>query len=146
MEDKTETFTKGWLPLCAAWLAALVSTLSALFIGEVMGQTPCVLCWFQRIFMFPLVLILGLAAWRGDTSIWKYGLLLAAIGWLIAAFHTLLYFGVIPEPIKPCTATGPSCSGDEMMIFGFMPIPLLALVSFTLICALLWASRERTKS
>jgi len=146
MEDKKSATSKCWLALCAAWLVALVSTLSALFIGEVMGQTPCVLCWFQRIFMFPLALILGLAAWRNDMSIWKYGLPLAVTGWLIAAYHTLLYFGVIPEPIKPCTATGPSCSGDGMMLWSFVPIPLLALVSFSLICALLRVSRERTKS
>lgn len=145
MENK-EVTPKGWVLLYGAWLIALVSTLSALFIGEVMGQTPCVLCWFQRIFMFPLVIILGLAAWRGDMGIWRYGLPLAIAGWLIASFHTLLYFGVIPEPIKPCTATGPSCSGEEMMLFGFVPIPLLAVVSFTLIAVLLWASRERTKS
>jgi len=146
MVDKEVAPSKGWPLLCAAWLVALISTLGALFIGEVMGQTPCVLCWFQRIFMFPLALILGLAAWRNDTSIWKYGLPLAGIGWLIATFHTLLYFGIIPEPIKPCTATGPSCSGDDMMLWSFVPIPLLAVIAFTLICVLLWASRERTKS
>ena len=53
-----------WNLLLLTWLVALVSTLSALFIGEVMGQAPCVLCWFQRAFMFPLAVILAIASYR----------------------------------------------------------------------------------
>ncbi len=136
----------SWLLLFGAWIIALISTLGVLFIGEVMGQAPCVLCWYQRIFMFPLAIILGLAVFREDARIWLYALPLAALGWLIAAYHTLLNFGVIPEPIKPCTATGPSCSGEGMMIFGFAPIPLLSLISFTLIAALLLVVRRRIQS
>ena len=56
----------GWLWLSAAWVVALVSTLAALFIGEVMGMTPCQLCWYQRILMFPLAVILGMAAFGND--------------------------------------------------------------------------------
>jgi len=136
----------SWPPLFTAWIIALISTLGVLFIGEVMGQAPCLLCWYQRIFMFPLAIILGLAVFRENAGIWFYALPLAVLGWLVAAHHALLYFGVIPEPIKPCTATGPSCSGEGMMIFGFFPLPLLSLISFTLIAALLLVVRRRIKS
>ena len=134
----------SWNLLLLAWLVALVSTLSALFIGEVMGQAPCVLCWFQRVFMFPLAVILAIACYRSDFAIWRYALPLAAIGAALAVAHTLLYAGLIPQPIQPCTATGPSCSGAGMTIFGGVPLPVLALLAFTLITVLLIIIRRRT--
>lgn len=136
--------TGSWNLLLIAWLVALVSTLSALFIGEVMGQAPCVLCWFQRAFMFPLAVILAIACYRSDFAIWRYALPLAAIGAALAFAHTLLYAGLIPQPIQPCTATGPSCSGAGMTIFGGVPLPVLALLAFTLITVLLIIIRRRT--
>ncbi|WP_394560483.1 disulfide bond formation protein B [Aquipseudomonas alcaligenes] len=134
----------SWNLLLIAWLVALVSTLSALFIGEVMGQAPCVLCWFQRAFMFPLAVILAIACYRSDFAIWRYALPLSAIGAALAFAHTLLYAGLIPQPIQPCTATGPSCSGADMTIFGSVPLPALALFAFTLIAVLLIIIRRRT--
>lgn len=133
----------SWNLLLIAWLVALVSTLSALFIGEVMGQAPCVLCWFQRAFMFPLAVILAIACYRSDFAIWRYALPLSAIGAALALAHTLLYAGLIPQPIQPCTATGPSCSGADMTIFSSVPLPALALFAFTLIAVLLIIIRRR---
>lgn len=133
-----------WTLLLLAWLVALVSTLSALFIGEVMGQAPCVLCWFQRAFMFPLAVILAIACYRSDFTVWRYALPLAGIGVLLAFAHVLLYAGLIPQPIQPCTAAGPSCSGASMTIFGGIPLPGLALFAFALIFILLVLIRRRT--
>ncbi|MCQ4322796.1 disulfide bond formation protein B, partial [Stutzerimonas stutzeri] len=82
-----------WNLLLLTWLFALVSTLSALFIGEVMGQAPCVLCWFQRAFMFPLAVILAIACYRSDFTVWRYALPLTVIGAALAFVHTLLYAG-----------------------------------------------------
>ena len=114
---------------------ALAATAGALFIGEIMGQVPCHLCWFQRVFMFPLAVILGIATFREDGGIWRYALPVAVIGWLIASFHSLLYAGILPEAIKPC-AQGPSCSGADMTILG-LPLPYLSLAAFTAIAVLL---------
>lgn len=139
-----QTSSHLWTLLLLAWLIALMSTLSALFIGEVMGQAPCILCWFQRAFMFPLAVILAIACYRSDFAIWRYALPLAAIGGALAFAHTLLYAGLIPQPIQPCTATGPSCSGANMTIFGGVPLPVLALFAFTLISTLLILIRRRT--
>ncbi|MGV1908552.1 MULTISPECIES: disulfide bond formation protein B [Agrobacterium] len=133
---------RAWLPTFGAWMVALTSTLGALFIGEVMGQAPCDLCWHQRAFMFPLAVLLAVAAFRSDGRAWFYAAPLAAIGWLIAAFHNLLYFKVIPTAIKPC-GQGPSCSGDGMILFGALPIPLLSLAAFTAIIILLLIVRRR---
>lgn len=134
-----------WPLLFAAWLLALISTLGALFIGEVMGQTPCVLCWFQRAFMFPLVLVLAVACYRLDAEAWRYALPLAAAGWLLAAYHLLLYLGVIPEAIEPCGA-GPSCASADMTVLGGLPIPLLSLAAFSAIVVLLFLIRSKTAS
>jgi disulfide bond formation protein DsbB len=136
MTEERSQSTQQWNILFTTWLVALVSTLAALFIGEIMGQTPCVLCWYQRIFMFPLAIILGVALYRGNTAVSAYALPLAAGGWLVAAFHVLLYFKMIPEDIKPCGTSG-SCTDAQMTIFGGVPLPLLALIAFTIIFVLL---------
>ena len=89
--------TGPWLLLLGAWAIALAATLGAIFIGEVMGQAPCLLCWYQRAFMFPLAVILAVAAYRSDTSAWRYALPVAAIGWLVAAYHMLIYAELLPK-------------------------------------------------
>ena len=129
---RTEDLDRRWAILFATWVVAVAATLGALFIGEFLGKAPCYLCWHQRVFMFPLAVILGIASWRSDDGIAPYALPLALIGWLIAAVHLLLFWDVIPRAIEPCGA-GPSCSGSSMTIFGFLPLPLLSLLAFTLI-------------
>lgn len=131
-----------WLLLLCAWLLALVATLGVLFVGEVMGQAPCNLCWFQRAFMFPLVPMLAVACFLSDGLVWRYALPVAVLGWLVALYHNLLNFRVIPEAIKPC-GMGPSCSGSDMMVLGSVPLPLLSLGVFSLIIALLLIVRRR---
>lgn len=128
--------------LVAAWIVALVATLGALFVGEVMGQTPCHLCWYQRIAMFPLGLVLGVAAWRGDVGAWRYALPLAVAGLGVAGFHGLVYAGLVPEGIEPCSRTGPSCSDAAMTILGGLPLPYLSLAAFAAITLLIALARQ----
>jgi disulfide bond formation protein DsbB len=136
------TWPTGWTALFAAWIVALVATLGALFIGEVMGQAPCLLCWFQRVFMFPLVLLLGIALYRSDRGIWRYALPLAGVGLLIALYHLLLYAGIIPQAIQPCGA-GPSCAKADLNVIGVVPIPLLSLMAFSAISGFLLLLRSK---
>ena len=136
----------AWALLLAAWLLAAVSSLSAIYIGEILGQVPCFLCWFQRAFMFPLAVILAVACYYSDFKVWRYALPLAVIGSLFALAHSLLYAGLIPQPIQPCTATGPSCSDEEMTIFGGLPLPFLSLGIFVAIIVLLLLIRRRIHS
>lgn len=133
----------SWHLLVACWVIALVSTLAALFIGEIMGQTPCNLCWFQRAFMFPLAVMLAVASFEADAQVWRYALPIAVLGWLIAAYHMLLYTGIIPAALEPC-GDGPSCSGANMRIFRVVPIPLLSLAAFSSIAILLEVIRRRS--
>lgn len=131
--------------LAAAWIVALAATLGALFIGEVMGQSPCVLCWYQRILMFPLAVILGIAVFRGDVGIKVYALPLVAIGLFVAGFHSLLFAGIIPEAIEPC-GKGPSCASADMTILGGLPLPLLSFGAFAAIGWLLASFRKGSPS
>jgi disulfide bond formation protein DsbB len=128
------------LALLAAWVVALLATLGVLFLGEIMRQQPCILCWYQRAAMFPLAILLGIAAWRGDLGIWRYALPIAVAGMLIAAFHAMLYFGAIPEGIEPCGA-GPSCIDAQMTIYG-LPIPALSFAAFLVTADLLLRVRK----
>ncbi|EYC50055.1 disulfide bond formation protein [Hylemonella gracilis str. Niagara R] len=146
----TETTTADhgratWTLLFAAWLIALLASLVVLFVGEVMGQAPCNLCWFQRAFMFPLAIVLGVASLRADAGGWRYALPLAGAGLLVAGFHSLLYLGLIPERITPCSQ-GLSCTSADMTILGGLPLPMLALVAFGAIAVLLFLARSRTSS
>lgn len=86
-----------WPLILFAWLVALVATLGALFIGEVMLMAPCQLCWYQRIFMFPLAIVLGMAAFTEDRRGAVYGLALSLAGGAIALYHTLLLAGWVPK-------------------------------------------------
>lgn len=122
----------GETALGLAWSIALFASLAVLFIGEVLGQTPCTLCWFQRAFMFPIAIVLGLGLWWQDYRVGRYGIAMAFGGGMIAVWHMALYVGLISERIQPCTATGPSCTDSNQLIFG-VPIPLMALIAFTLI-------------
>lgn len=142
---RSKEIERVWLMLFLAWSIALFSTLAVLFIGEIMGQKPCVLCWYQRAFMFPLAVLLAVACYLSDARAWIYALPLALFGWVFATYHTLLVAGVIPEALQPCTE-GVSCTGDDMMIFSVVPIPLLAVGAFSAIIVLLLLIRKEVKS
>ena len=137
VEDGKRVATARTNALYLAWLVALVSTLGALFIGEIMGRTPCILCWYQRIAMFPLTIILAIACYTSDISVRRYALPLAIIGGAIAFWHSLLFVGIVPETIQPCTRGGPSCAGEDQTLFGFLPLPLLSFGAFAAIVLLL---------
>jgi len=126
----------GWTFVFMAWLVASVSTLGALFLGEVMGYTPCMLCWYQRICMFPLVLILAAGLFPFDRRVVRYALPLALAGWLLAIFHWAVASGLVPERVTPCSQ-GVPCSVEQVTWFGFLTLPMLSVLAFSLIIALL---------
>jgi disulfide bond formation protein DsbB len=134
--DRGVRDTQVWTLVFCAWLLASASTLGALFFGEVMQLPPCSLCWYQRIFMFPMALILPFGLFPFDRRVVRAALPLAGIGGLVAAVHVLLVAGVIPERIMPCRQ-GVPCSETVIEWFGFVTIPLLSFVAFATIAALL---------
>ena len=133
----------NWNILFLCWLLVSVSALGSLFFSYVMEFAPCVLCWYQRIFLFPLVLILAIGLFPFDKKVVKYALPLAIAGWLTAVYHNLLYAGFIPKSIQPCSQ-GVSCTEEYINLFGFLSIPMLSLLSFSTIVILLIILYRRT--
>ena len=128
----------------ALWLAALVALVSmtgSLYLSEVAGFEPCSLCWYQRIAMYPLVLILGIAAVRGDAGVRRYAGPVAAIGAAISVWH----IGVERLPGLPTGSCSLSAPCDLIWVerFGFVTIPVMALAGFLAILTLLFAYAGR---
>ena len=133
--------------LYSAWIIALVATVGSLFFSEVMQLPPCVLCWYQRIAMYPLVIIIGVGIITRDGSRMKnYALPICLIGLAISVYHNLLYYNLMPESIAPC-AEGVSCTSRQIEWLGFITIPLMALTAFVglALCLLFYKTKEIEK-
>jgi disulfide bond formation protein DsbB len=127
------------------WLLATIATLGSLFFSEVMEIQPCVLCWYQRVFMYPLVVIFLVGLFPLDRSVVRYALPIAVIGWGISVYHYLLYSGYIPENMQPCSQ-GVSCTETNLELLGFITIPMLSILSYSAIIAFLLVFKKRTNS
>jgi disulfide bond formation protein DsbB len=136
----------GWLaaqvalPLAAA--IAVVATAGSLFASEVAGYPPCVLCWYQRGAMYPLALLLTLAAARSAAGVWRLGVPLAVIGAALSIWH----IGVERLPGAPDGACDPEAPCSVLWIneFGFLTLPTMALIGFVAIVVLLLSARAGT--
>jgi disulfide bond formation protein DsbB len=122
---------RSYLPYLA-WAQALVAMLGSLFFSEVMRLTPCSLCWYQRILMYPLVAILTVGILVRDERLRLYVLPLSISGIVVAAYHNLLYYGVLPEGLTQCSL-GVSCTSRQIEWFGFVTIPLMSMTAFVVI-------------
>lgn len=133
----------GLLPY-VAWVTALGGMAGSLFFSEVMGLPPCVLCWYQRIAMYPLVVIIAIGIATRDPRMRIYALPFAIVGLGIAIYHNLLYYGIIPEAITPCTE-GVPCNAVQIEWLGFITIPLMGLAAFIVItlCLLIYRPAEK---
>ena len=143
INKETDTRLSDFLPYLA-WIIALVATVGSLFFSEVMQLPPCVLCWYQRIAMYSLVLIIGIGIILRDGRMKIYALPLCLIGLAISIYHNLLYYGILPESITPCTQ-GVSCTSRQIEWLGFITIPLMALTAFVSIalCLLFYKKKEK---
>lgn len=124
-----------------AWVIAILSFLGSLYFSDILKIEPCHLCWYQRIIIYPLVIILGIAAWRGTTEVVPYIAPLVAIGVVIALYQVAIQ--EIPgfEPFHVCGA-GPSCTEKEYIGLGFITIPMLSAASLAAIFWLILHARR----
>jgi disulfide bond formation protein DsbB len=123
------------------FIIASVATLGSLFFSEVMHFVPCSMCWYQRIFMYPLVLIFLVNLLYPDENVYKYAMSLVIVGLLFSIYHNLLMFDIIPESVVPCVQ-GVPCSTVYLNWLGFITIPLLSLVSYLTLFILLIIGRK----
>lgn len=128
--------------LYLAWFVSLVAVGGSLYFSEIAGFVPCSLCWYQRIFMYPLVFLLGKACYSNDRRLIGYVLPLSIVGGSISLYHYAKQKIPGMADILPCTS-GVPCNTDYIDWLGFITIPFLALVAFILITVILWIGRER---
>ncbi len=122
--------------LTGAAVVAVLATGGSLYFSEVAGYEPCTLCWYQRIAMYPLVVVLGIAAWRGDARVRRYVLPIVAIGAAIALYHYALER--VPALDTGVCSSAVPCTLIWFQQLGFITLPYLALSAFLLIGALVW--------
>ena len=124
----------GW-----ALAVALIAMSGSLYFSSVLKLPPCMLCWYQRIAMYPLVLVLGVGFFRGDSNVWRFALPLPIVGAVISAYHVALQFQPSLEVVA-CT-TGVPCTARVLVVHGFVSIPVMASAAFLLITTLLLTLR-----
>lgn len=125
---------------------AVASTVFSLFYSEIVGFEPCKLCWLQRIFIYPQVVLLGMAWFKKDFKIVDYALPLVIIGAIVAVYHNYIYYG--GTSIFPCDALGlgVSCTRRYVFELGYITIPLMSLTGFLLMLFFLSAQKFYNKS
>lgn len=126
------------------------STIGSLIYSQVVGYPACILCWIQRIFMYPQMFLFGLAYFRKDRSIIPYALLLTILGGAVALYQWIkdmlaLYGDGSVSLGCPVVAGLPSCDRIYVLEFGYITIPMIALNAFILIAVVLYASIRREK-
>ena len=134
--------------LYGAFAVALIAFVGSMYYSQILHLPPCVLCWYQRICIFPLFVILGVSIFKKSRDIIIPAFILAIVGWVISLYHNLLYFEILPEAAAPCMA-GISCSTKFEGWLALFPIPLQALVGLTVILIALtiyWKSSKNTES
>lgn len=122
-------------PIGWAWVVAALAMGGSLYLSEVAHLVPCSLCWYQRIAMYPLVLVLGVGLVRAEPGVWRYALPLSAIGLLIATYHITIQWQPTLD-VGACTSGAP-CTGRYLAVFGFISIPTMAGAAFLLILSLM---------
>jgi len=144
MSPSDKATNTNWMLLFLCWLLVSISATISIFFSSVLDYQSCVLCWYQRIFLFPLIFIFAAGLFPAfDKSVIKYALPLTLAGGLTALYHALLYAGIIPENIQPCSQ-GVSCTEQYFELFGFVSIPMLSFFAFSTLITLLIILKRRT--
>lgn len=125
-----------------SWIIACVATIGSLYFGEITHHEPCTLCWYQRIAIFPLAIILGIAFFRSDYKIIPYALPIAVIGLLLALIHVLLQYA--PESFLEMFCTGKESCMVKRSLFGKASFSFLSLIGFALLnIFLIWSWKAK---
>ena len=121
--------------LYIGWIQAILAMGGSLFFSEILKYPPCVLCWYQRIAIYPMVVLFAVAILR-KSQVYYYAMPILIAGLIISIYHNLLYFKIIPEAYAPCVA-GISCTTKFIEYFGFITIPFLALCALIVMIGVL---------
>lgn len=117
------------------------SIFGSLFFSSVIGFTPCELCWYQRIFLFPQFFIFAIAVWKKDNTAIYYSLVLSIVGIVLALYQSYIQWGGLS--VLPCTAQGAECSKIFFEEFGYITIPVMSLTAFAYLILLMYVRRQK---
>ncbi len=117
-----------------AFITVSLGTVGSLYLSEVASFTPCELCWYQRIFMYPQVVILGIGYFINDVKVKVYAIALSIIGFMIAVYHILVQF--LPTMFQ-CSDEVANCALTQFVYFGFITIPVMSAITFGFIIIVL---------
>lgn len=134
----------SWFILLFAWVVSLIATLGSLFLSDVLGFPPCTMCWYQRICMYPLTIILLVGLIRQEKLSIFYSAPLVFVGLFWSIYHNLLIFDIIEESLTPCSF-GVPCSVKYINWLGFIDIPMLSFFAFMLIATSLIVVYKKEK-
>ena len=142
-QDKITEFVSKHAVLISLKIVA-IATIGSIFYSSFLGYEPCLLCWWQRIFLFPQVIILAVAYYKKTKDALIYTLPLSIIGGMFAIYHTYIQYG--GSEIIPCGTdiNSVSCAVRYVFEFGYITIPLMSLTIFTLLIVIAIISK-RTK-
>lgn len=127
-----------------AFLIALASTAMSLYYSNALGFVPCWLCWLQRIFIYPQVVLFGMAIWKKDSKIADYSIALSIVGAIIALYQHYIQIGghsLVPCPVNPGAG---DCAQRILFEFGYITFPLVAFITFSLVIVLMLFVRKRS--
>jgi disulfide bond formation protein DsbB len=142
LPEKLERYVAPYAIVVAA-MFAVAGFLLTLFYSEIVGLEACVLCWFARTMMYPLAVLLPIAAYRKDMHVWVYALPLATIGALITGYQHLLQIGFIEGNLcNVLSSTGASCAVRYVYEFGYVTMPMFGLTLFAVVGLLVWMARR----
>ena len=139
--DRFNGMLRGY-ELAFGAIAAGTAAIGSLYLSEVAHLIPCTLCWYQRIAMYPLAVILAIAAFRRDTGVRIYANVIAVVGAAIAAYHYLIQW--FPDLEGTSCTTAVPCTGVWFRVFGFVSIPYMALSTFLLVLVFMMVLRKNS--
>lgn len=132
----------GAVALPLAFALTLVSSAFTLYYSDVLGFEPCPLCWWQRVFLYPQVILFALAMWKG-IAVRLISITLSVFGLGFALYHHALQ--MLPTGALPCPASGPSCSQITLLEYGYITFPLMAATAFAFLIVLMIAHKARAQ-
>ncbi len=124
--------------LLAGLLVSLGAVLGSLFYSDVVGFYPCLLCWWQRVFLYPQLVLFAIALWKKDRGVFIYSAAFALLAGVVALYHSYVYMG--GTSVLPCTALGGACSKIYVMEFGYITIPSMSLTIVLYLLLLAWVN------
>ena len=127
--------------LILSFFIALFAAAGSLVLSEIVNLPPCELCWYQRIFVYPQVIIFGIAALKNDFKVRVYSLVLSVIGALIALYH--IFLQLYPAILPPCSDEVVSCTTKQFVVYGYVTIPVMSLTIFLMLIFLGLAAKRR---